>query len=235
MRVLHAIKPHETFVASGIYQSRENGSATGTTEQWSIHQLPDGAHLIRVDHNAREERGLTVLVEALTLPGHVGRFERFDTHLITVSRQPFQKIRKTTTFTGDSVLIGTAVDGSDMTYRETTFTPGTLVYPPGHVFAGALLQQLVRLELPVPVFSWLNAALEQDAAIAQVQVMGITDAANLTLGGREFALDCFMLEGSNPALSGVFCLNEAGILMRRAQSDEGGLERVTMLTEYAHR
>lgn len=235
MRVLHAVKPHEQFVASGIYQHQENGGAVGTIEQWSIHQLPDGAHLFRVDYDAREERSLTILVEALSTPGDDSRFERFDTHLISVTGQPFHKARLTTTFSEDGALIGIAINSGEMGYHEMAFAPGALVYPPGHVFAGALVKQLITQDPPTPIFSLLTEKLDNDMTISEVHALCSIDPASIILGGRQFTLRCFTLAGSNPALNGVFCLNEHDILMRRTELDEVGQERVIALTEYAHR
>ncbi|MCB9452072.1 MAG: hypothetical protein H6672_11580 [Anaerolineaceae bacterium] len=235
MRVLHAVKMHEKLVASGIYQHRTNGTATGTSEQWSIHELPDGASLIRVDYDARDERGLTILVEALTLPGQTHQFERFDLHQIATGNQPFRKARTTVTCSENSALIGTAIDGGAMEYSEMAFAPETLVYPPGQVFAGALVKHLNSIEMPAQVFSLLDASLEQAAAVHSLHTVRPQGMTNVTLGGREIALQCFRLHGSNPSLSGVFCLNEHDILTRRVQPDEDGQERVIVLTQYAHR
>ncbi|MCB9454595.1 MAG: hypothetical protein H6671_01255 [Anaerolineaceae bacterium] len=235
MRVLHAVKPHEQFVASGIYQHQEDGKAVGTTEQWSVHELPDGAYLIRVDYDAREERGLTVLVEALTLPGRVHEFERFDTHQISPGGRYFHKSRMTVTINEGGTLIGTAINGGEMEYREMVFAPGTLVYPPGQVFAGALVKQLVAKETPVPVFLLLTGTPGSDEIIGYARSIHAAAPGSTTLGGKEIALKCHTLAGSNPTLSGVFCLNEQDILMRFAQPGEGGHERVIVLTQYAHR
>lgn len=67
MRYLHAISPVEMFIASGSYRDQH----LNVSQQWTIHQLPDQAWMIRVDHVPQN-----ILIEAWRSPE--GSVERVD-------------------------------------------------------------------------------------------------------------------------------------------------------------
>ena len=76
MRYLHPVQGHEKFVASGIYQFFKEGVELRKTEEWAIHEHPDGERFIRVDADYRMEEGKSILLEALqTAKGEIVRFD----------------------------------------------------------------------------------------------------------------------------------------------------------------
>ncbi len=78
MRYLHAISPAEMFIASGSYQNADRK----TIQQWTIHQLPDQAWMIRVDHIPQN-----ILIEAWRSPQRT--LERVDVRTLN---RPIQRI-----------------------------------------------------------------------------------------------------------------------------------------------
>jgi hypothetical protein len=72
MRYIHPVGIHEKFVASGQYQHPN-------IITWSIHEMPDGAWMIRLDHDGRATDGTSLLIEAWRSPiaegGKIGRFD----------------------------------------------------------------------------------------------------------------------------------------------------------------
>jgi hypothetical protein len=81
MRYLHAISPVEAFIASGQYQDTN----LKIIQQWTIHQLPDYAWLIRVDHIHQN-----ILIEAWRSPQSM--IERVDVRTLNY---PMQRINYT--------------------------------------------------------------------------------------------------------------------------------------------
>ena len=65
MRYLHPVQAHERFLASGRYRFFKDGERLRKTESWTIHSHPDGETFVRVDMDAREAEGKSILAEAL--------------------------------------------------------------------------------------------------------------------------------------------------------------------------
>jgi hypothetical protein len=76
MRQLHPVGWQERFVAGGVYAESVGGQPTGETEQWTIHELPDGARLIRAEIQTSALDVFT-LIEAWC-PAHAALVERID-------------------------------------------------------------------------------------------------------------------------------------------------------------
>ncbi|MBZ0278421.1 MAG: hypothetical protein K8I60_19900 [Anaerolineae bacterium] len=232
MRALHNVKATEKFVASGIYQYEINGRPAGISEQWSVHELPDEAHLIRVDYDAREHDGLTVLVEALTAqPPHWDHLERFDVQMIQSGDGVQHKVRLTVTPGERGVLVGTAIQGGEMRYQEVELPPAAIIRPPGHIFTGMMVEQAAGRGDSVPVFSLAMDIRASAPVISTLRSIQPTRSEDVMPEGMR--LRCYAISGSNPALNGVFCLNEYGALVKGVWQDNS--LPVVVLTQFAHR
>jgi hypothetical protein len=67
MRMIHQVRPHEKFVASGLYQiyNHHDNIAAGF-EEWSIHEQPDGSQIIRADNlDGKKSSSKGSLIEVL--------------------------------------------------------------------------------------------------------------------------------------------------------------------------
>jgi hypothetical protein len=107
MRVLHAVTPQETFVASGTYLYRRGDVILGGVEHFSVHQQPDHAHFIRIDYDWREAYQTSQLIEALTDPTGQLVFSRV---VAQIQRGSTLK-RETYDFHPDRVYIGITGEG----------------------------------------------------------------------------------------------------------------------------
>jgi hypothetical protein len=80
MRHIHPVTIQETFVASGVYEWSDALQVQSFREAWSIHQLPDGSQMIRVDIGGWDADE-NALVEVLcNVPDTPRDIERFDVH-----------------------------------------------------------------------------------------------------------------------------------------------------------
>lgn len=76
MRYIHPIGIHEKFVASGTYLQTDTDK--GLTE-WAIHEMPDGAWMIRLDRDGRNIDGMSMIAEVWRSPASEGgKIARFD-------------------------------------------------------------------------------------------------------------------------------------------------------------
>lgn len=89
MRVLHAIRLHERFVARGRY--RPVDAAPAWDEVWSIYEQDEGAHLLRVDIDTRGYDGRSRLFELWRAPD--GVIERFDVHVYGGPGDAFRQVK----------------------------------------------------------------------------------------------------------------------------------------------
>lgn len=137
MRHIHPIGFHEQFVASGIYQygyKDDHSKSLDIIEHWSIHQLPDGAHLVRADWDARGEFGESRLVEILRSPETNGRhMERLDVFRYLpfankVNRYP-KLLEENYVFFDDYVQIGRRLDNHPRQQTEMRFASDMSVDP----------------------------------------------------------------------------------------------------------
>ena len=67
MRRLHATGPRERHVAGGEYRLPDGGR-----EHWSIHEVGEGAHFVRVDRDGRQEMRVRPDGAAFRLPIRAG-------------------------------------------------------------------------------------------------------------------------------------------------------------------
>ena len=217
MRVLHAVTMQETFVASGTYVYRRDGEILKGSEQFTIHEQPDGGQFIRIDYDWREMDGTSQLVEALTDPTNTLLYSRVVAQLQASSRTK----RETYDFYPDKVLIGVTGGGGKRIDLEQSLIPG---YVP--LFLKTALIGLSVLRWPpdgnASVFGGYRddqeRALAYDARLAS---FGTEDTAHgqaqsVELFGQEFSQKMLVLP------NGVIARRSVGSL---------SLE----LTDYAHR
>lgn len=137
MRSIHAVRQHETFVASGAYEHEgANGQRLDVTELWSIHQLPDGARLVRVD--VERQRGQVILCEAWV--GTDGKIAHCD----FLSYAGGQRYDARYLFSENAVE-GGAPDST----RRVSLPVGYVVCPLLTVFEGLVIPALLTALCPV--------------------------------------------------------------------------------------
>ena len=152
MRYLHPVQAHESFVASGDYLFAKDGRTLGKTESWTIHELGDGSKFVRVDSDAREEEGKSLLAELLiSRDGEVIRFDlryendQFEGGIRTLSA--------TYSLVDQVMQVGYRMNGALRSYLEREIAPEVLLDIPLLVMRGRTLFALSECRgKPVSVF-----------------------------------------------------------------------------------
>jgi hypothetical protein len=156
MRYLHPVQAHERFLASGCYRFVKNGEALRRTESWAIHSHPDGEKFVRVDLEAREEEGKSILVEALL--DRDDALARLD---IRYENDRFEggvkKLRATYQSAEGRLQVGYSMNGGERKYIEVGLAQDCLIDIPLLVFRGSAIVKMAaraggELAVYVPIF-----------------------------------------------------------------------------------
>lgn len=152
MRYLHPVQGHEKFVASGMYKFFKEGEELRKTEEWTIHEHPDGERFIRVDADYRVEEGKSILFEALQATS--GEIVRFDVRYENAKFEGGVKnLRVTFSIDDDVMQVGYELNGSARAYREIELPKFTLIDIPLLIFRGRTTFELARFgDKSVPMF-----------------------------------------------------------------------------------
>ncbi|GAB4346901.1 MAG: hypothetical protein Kow00117_23620 [Phototrophicales bacterium] len=143
MRYIHPVGGHEKFVASGIYHHQYDGVDTGTTESWSIHELPDGAWMIRVDEDYRAQDGSSVLIEGWRSPlTEGGQLLRVDIHAFSGKHDDIKQVRATYTVDEDVLQIGREINNGEREWYTLQLPAGYILSPECLIFAGFEVDEL---------------------------------------------------------------------------------------------
>jgi|GEM_PF-1755336 len=217
MRVLHAVTLQETFVASGSYVYRRDGEILKGSEQFTIHEQPDGGQFIRIDYDWRDMDGTSQLVEALTDPTGALLYSRVVAQLQASSRTK----RESYDFHPEKVLIGITGGGGKRVDLEQPLAAG---YVP--LFLKTALLGMTVLRWPASGTASIFGGYRDDqeralAYDARIASHGMEDTAYgqaqvVELFGQEFSQKMLVLPN--------------GIIVRRTV---GSL--TVELTDYAHR
>jgi hypothetical protein len=141
MRRLHPISFHERFLASGEYVYEQDDKPTGIRESWTIHHLPDGSRLIRVDRDARQSPfGMSLLLEAL-LNGQ--RVQRFDLQLFNANGLQVKQAKASYQVFEDSLQVSRQINDAWQPMQEMPLTPGKMLYPLMRLFTGSVIRQII--------------------------------------------------------------------------------------------
>ncbi len=143
MRYLHPIQAHERFLASGRYHFSKNGQSLAKTESWTLHAHSDGEKFVRVDMDARQEEGKSILAEALLdLNGALVRFD------IRYENEKFEggikQLRATYHRTDERIQIGYSLNGDERKYIEVDLPADALIDLPLLVFRGSTIKELAE-------------------------------------------------------------------------------------------
>lgn len=143
MRYLHPVQAHERFLASGCYRFSKNGETLAKTESWTIHAHPDGERFVRVDVDARQEEGKSILAEALTDPNNI--LVRFD---IRYENDKFEggikTLRATYQLAERRLQVGYSLNGGERKYSEIELPVDALIDIPLLVFRGSAIKAMAE-------------------------------------------------------------------------------------------
>jgi hypothetical protein len=216
MRQLHPLAFHEQFTASGIYIYEQNGLSAGITEAWTVHQLPDKSHLIRVDRDARPTAlGTSVLLEALR--DEVGHILRFDLHLYNPNGQSVKQAKASYTIFDDHIQIGRQINDQPRLEEETEIPANTVINPPMYIFTGSAVRQIITLGgSQIPIF--LPNITEPDnnqvlSGIIEKRSALLVGAETITHSGEPIPVNRYQFIGGNDNEQSVLWLDETGLLI----------------------
>lgn len=236
MRSLHPVGIHEKFVASGIYTHQQGGLPTGTVEYWSVHELPDGAQLIRVDDDWREKDGSSILIEAWRSP-HTegGKIERFDVHAFGGKSDPIKELRATFTFEGQTLDFGRTIDNGPREQMSMELPPEYIVSPKSLIFSG-FETGLLGLDPgdTLPIVSFIPTFLDMGSAFKPVmyhQTVVFLKDDHLQLGKKTYETRQF--EQHNAVQQRNILWLDAHDVMLQFKSADG--EHGALLGDYARR
>jgi len=179
MRQIHPVGFHEKFVASGVYTYYHNYTPTGSAERWSIHELPDGAQLIRVDQNWVSGSPKNILIEAWQSPleNIDSRIERVD---IAALGSEGKQGKATYIFEAGRVQVGYSVDGKYQ-QNEVLLPSNCIPSVNSTLFVGFQFAIVARANGEcVPIYA-CHPFLTYDVKVEKVgAVIGETDTLSVT-------------------------------------------------------
>ncbi|MFW5691111.1 MAG: hypothetical protein ACOCXZ_01310 [Chloroflexota bacterium] len=238
MRYLHAVGPSEKFIASGHYIHYMNGTPTGAVEHWAIHELPDGAQMIRVDDDSRKRDGSSVLIEAWRAPASEGgHIARVDLHAFAGNKDAaIKELRATYNLTSDTRLeVGRSIDDMEREHMIYALpTGGRLLSPEALIFAGFEVDELAVRGGSQNVVSYLPVLINESSYLPVVsrQEAHFVHEEKLLISGREMAARCF--DQQHPATGEVTRLwIDAHAVLLQYRSADG--RHTANLTDYARR
>ena len=235
MRQLHAVSGHEQFVASGTYTHYRHNEPTGTVEYWSIHQLPDGGQIIRVDDDWREQDGSSVLIEAWRSPESL-RIERFDLHAFGGKEDEIDEVRASFQVFEDHLEVGRTVDKNEREQFELVLPEQYITAPESLIFGGFEVVALAQFRgEAIPVISYLPTFLSELTAfrpVTHAQSATYLRAEEITIGSRSY--DSQVYEQTNPSDGAHWPIwvDHHGVLLKFTGSDN---IHSAALTQYARR
>lgn len=156
MRYLHPVQAHERFLASGCYRFFKDGELLRKTESWAIHSHPDGEKFVRVDMDAREAEGKTILAEALL--NSSDSLVRFDIRYENARFEGGVKdLRATYQLADERLQVGFNMNGDERKYIEVDVPQQALIDIPLLVFRGRAIVRLSQrckdgIAVYVPMF-----------------------------------------------------------------------------------
>ncbi len=206
MRQLHPVGWQERFVASGVYVYARDGAATGESEQWTIHELPDGARLTRVERQNVTHHSF-ILVEAWRGRG-AAYVERFDMQALY---PPAPMIRASYHVAADRLdytFLSPAERHHSLPLPDSAIVDSSAVILRGPVIAQAAHFGTVALVSVDP-----GDVIEPRVVSVSVEQVGIE---TLTLGAESIATRVYNVAGMADMLTTLW-LDEHDVALRQTQ------------------
>ena len=156
MRYLHPVQAHERYLSSGSYRFHKDGERLRKNETWTVHGHPDGETFVRVDMDAREEEGKSILLEALqSVRGEIVRFD------VRYENENFEggvrTLRATYQLMSGRLQVGFSMNGAERLYAEVALPAGVLLDIPLLIFRGRVIPAMANaggsdVQIFVPMF-----------------------------------------------------------------------------------
>jgi len=232
MRYMHPVQGHETFVASGLYKFFKDGQELRKTEEWTIHEHPDGETFIRVDADSRFEDGKSILLEALRNTS--GEIVRFDVNYTNPKFEgSIKTLRATYAIDDDVMQIGYEMNGTERDYREIELPKFTVIDIPFLIFRGFTTVELARYgDKPTPVFVPMFDFAQLFPGVVQTSASQVEYVTQETVGIGKRVYDTRRYRYSDKAIS--YWIDEHQVIIKKVNAFKQQ-EFVTHISNYAHR
>jgi hypothetical protein len=236
MRYLHRVRPHESFIASGVYQYFEDDNPSGMVEHWSIHQLPDRSQIVRVDRDGRDSTlKNSLLMEALRSPE--GSIERCDIRVYYANGKAAHEARATYNFTHERVEIGRTIDAQERVDEIVELPSQAVIYPPANVFIGGVATQIAaqvagKTAVFVPNTDTQSTQL-LGGAVKEYAAHFLGDES-IDIKGKVYAARQYQFVDVSDNLASSLWLDEHDVLIRSIYRNANN-RVTTSLTQYARK
>lgn len=246
MRQLNPSRAHEKFVASGVYTFYVQDQPVGIVEYWSIHELPDGAQLIRVDMDGRSStlarvKARDTLIEAWRSPPQEGgRIRRFDVRVYGLKDDEVKFARVNISVETSHIHIASTLDNRPSQHKEFKFLSNGVVLGGSALFIGFATAEVAQQDgAEVPVFTYSTPLAHADnAIIADIHISSQKSPVGedtLTIAGKSILACRFQSGpeiGGDDYLPGTIEWLDSYDTLLQSDNGRGGVIR---LTQYARR
>jgi hypothetical protein len=225
MRYLHAVAPHEKFVASGDYQYFRGDVQQAISEKWTIHELIGGARLYRVDEDGRDDDGLSILSEALINPD--GSIDRYNVQSFNPKDSETKLFKADYSFNEKYVQIGRKVQGQEREYEEFTLPENCAIYIKQTLYMGLTLRDVLAFGGTAEVFAPQLLSVTEN--VVQKIIVKSHEKESLQVGRKQIESQKYQI-----ADNVFYWLDEHHVPLKRTYTHEG-IQYTVQLTNYAHR
>jgi hypothetical protein len=225
MRYLHAIAPHEKFVASGEYRYFRGDVQQAISEKWTLHELEGGALFYRVDEDGRDADGLSILSEALINPD--GSIDRYNVQSFNPKDSETKLFKADYSFNEKYVQIGRKVQGQEREYEEFPLLENCAIYIKQTLYMGLTIRDVLALGGKAEVFAPQLLSLTEN--VVQKIIVKTREKEALQVGRKQIEAQKYQI-----ADDVFYWLDEYHIPLKRTYIHEG-MQYTVQLTNYAHR
>ena len=213
MRMIHRIRPHEKFVASGRYKTyNHHDSIVEGFEDWSIHEQPDGSQIIRADRLDEKQSATSgALIEVLRSKKDARwAVERY--YFYRYSTKGL--IKENGIFWENLAQVTKDKDGETQVY-DIALPDGCIIAVPGVVCSDFVMQLQVGVENALPVF-WGGTI---DLSIKNYYLFEAPTSEEVNVGDKTIQTQRYamMAEGTRDLLSLIYSnFDSYGILLNQS-------------------
>lgn len=224
MRRLHPVSLREKFVASGTYHFYDSTDRLLPYEEhWSVHEVGEGAHFIRMDYDGRAENGPSVLMEALRTPD--GAIERCDVRAYGGDSDAVRLLRASYTQSASGVMVQRFLDDVPGVERDEKppYPDWSFVPAASFLLAWARYHQAQR-GVTMPVFLSHNTQLSDDSAFDvkyhMYNHLTLKPQQVIVSGGKDYLATPLSYE-DQAGHQHLEWFNQQGVLLKALAAPEG--------------
>jgi hypothetical protein len=193
MRHIHPVGIQEKFVASGRYHHPY-------VIHWTIHEMPDGAWMIRLDQDGRETDGTSLLVEAWRSPiAEGGKIARFDIWGYGGKMHRIQQVKARYFIADNTLEAGIQFGNSPQTTQSIPFPKNAILIPDIPLFWGFAIPPIMAQGGKGTIFSCLiNFDIPEafSATITEKEILSFGDD-EIHIGDKRTPAKKFLMDANH--------------------------------------